>query len=773
MREWRLRTSLFLMLLATTVLTFSVIAVAILGWRLPGVNRDMMVVAQQSSVGVARVVEELLDGFEHRVALAARLLASAPAEQQRVLDALAADQGVAVTYLLRPDGRVSAVSLGEKAMPQAAGLIGLDLSATPLVQQTRKRGAVVWSDRYLSMLSAQPTVGVAIPLAEGMLIAELDAPELTRVIDAVAEQTEGVVLVADSHGDRVSDHALRVDDRYLNWGADLRRLQERQGTDQAYLAINGAEHYAGLSRSPKLGWSFMVALPARWNNPRYRTTVVLVIGGFFGSLFFGVLIAPAWANLMSRPLRTIIRRTEELAAGQSDLPPLPSSNITELNRLAENLARMAEAIAEREAAMRLSEERLRATVETTPSLSIQWYDRNSVAVYWNRASELFYGYTVEEALGKRIDELIVGPELGAEFRAVIARIADTGEVVGPIEFPCRHKDGHRVDVMCTVFAIPDAVHGRLFACMDVDISAVKQAEQALRQLNSELEARVAERTLDLESTNLELTRAMGKLQLAQRELVQSEKLAALGSLVAGIAHELNTPIGNGVMAVTTLHDQTAEFRTAMAAGLRRSALDAFIRNVEDATAIASRNLERAAELVLSFKQVAVDQTSSQRRRFDLREVVDEIAITLQPTFKRTPYILRQIIPAGLILDSYPGPLGQVLANLINNAIRHGFDGRNHGEIIISAEADGEQRVRIAVTDDGNGIPPAVLPRIFEPFVTTRMGSGGTGLGLHIVYNMVTGVLGGQVAVTSTEGEGSTFTLTLPRISPFVTTEGSA
>ena len=768
MREWRLRTSLMLMLVATTIVTFVIIAIVILIWRLPGVNQDMMMVAQKQSIGVARVVEKLLDGFEQRVQIGARLLDNQTVPMQRVLDALIADPTIAAAYVVGGDGRVKSLSLIEASREQTEALLNMDLSATALFRSVQQGQAAAWSDRYLSVLSAQPTVGLAIPLSHGVLIAELDATDLARTINSISDQTDGVVLIADSRGDHVSGHDLDSDGQYRNWGADLKRLEATLGGGQAYIEINRASHYAGLSRSPKLGWSFLVALPAHWQNPRYRTTLMLVVGGFFGSLLVGALIAPWWARLMSRPLRAIIRRTQQMADGQEVGERLPQGRITELNRLADNLQRMANVIKEREAAVRLSEERLRATVETTPSLAIQWYDQHGVAVYWNRASELFYGYTADEAIGRRIDELIVSPELGEQFRAGVARIADSGEVIGPIEFPCRHKDGHQVDTLCTVFAIPDPVHGRLFACMDVDISAVRQAEQALRQLNSELEARVAERTGELESANHEVTRALGKLQLAQRELVQSEKLAALGSLVAGIAHELNTPIGNGVMAVTTLHDQTAQFRGEMAAGLKRSSLESFVRNVEDATRIASRNLERAAELVSSFKQVAVDQTSSQRRSFELSEVVDEIVVTLHPTLKRTPFVLRQIVPLGLVLDSYPGPLGQVLANLINNALRHGLDGLDEGEIVIAAHGQDEKWIVLSVADNGKGIVESMIPRIFEPFVTTRLGSGGTGLGLHIVYNIVSGVLGGRIDVSSIEGKGATFTLTLPRVAPQVT-----
>jgi signal transduction histidine kinase len=292
---------------------------------------------------------------------------------------------------------------------------------------------------------------------------------------------------------------------------------------------------------------------------------------------------------------------------------------------------------------------------------------------------------------------------------------------------------------------------------------------ALRELNVELEHRVEKRTQALAESNESLSNTLARLEQAQHELVRAEKMAALGGLVAGVAHELNTPIGNGLMAVSTLSDQAREFRRIMQGGLRRSDLEHLLGSVEQATDIAARNLSRAADLVTSFKQVAVDQASSQRRRFELAEVVGEIAVTLGPSLKRTPYVLTTDVPAGLALDSYPGPLGQTLANLINNALLHAFDGRDAGHVHIAARLADDGMIEVDVTDDGKGIPAALIGRIFDPFVTTRMGRGGTGLGLHIAYNAVTHVLGGSLQVDSAEGQGACFRLRLPAVAPAAVT----
>jgi signal transduction histidine kinase len=285
-----------------------------------------------------------------------------------------------------------------------------------------------------------------------------------------------------------------------------------------------------------------------------------------------------------------------------------------------------------------------------------------------------------------------------------------------------------------------------------------QARAQIAAQNLGLEQRVAERTRDLRET-------LAQLERTQASLVQSEKLAALGDLVAGIAHELNTPIGNAVMLASTLSDQERVFRQQMAAGLSRSALQRFVDAVRDSSDILLRSLQRAAELISSFKQVAVDQASYQRRVFSLDEVTREIALTLQPRLRRSPARLDVDIAPGIRFDSFPGPFGQVLMNLVQNALLHAFDDREAGCIRIESQPAAPGFIIIRVSDDGNGIPPDNLDRIFDPFFTTRLGQGGSGLGLHIVYNLVTGLLGGAISVRSAPGQGTVFDLALPLIAP--------
>ena len=260
--------------------------------------------------------------------------------------------------------------------------------------------------------------------------------------------------------------------------------------------------------------------------------------------------------------------------------------------------------------------------------------------------------------------------------------------------------------------------------------------------------------------------AYRRLQLAQAKLVEQEKMAALGSLVAGVAHELNTPIGNSLLMASTLEDMNLDFLAKVQSNnLRRSDLESFCSKSTDAAALLLRNLDTAASLISSFKQIAVDQTSDMRRSFDLRTVCEEVALTLSNRVRREGHTVRLEVEPGLTMDSFPGSLGQVLSNLILNAIVHALPGHAYGLITLQGRAIEGDLVQLVFRDNGVGIDAAHIDRIFEPFFTTRLGQGGSGLGLHICYNIICSILGGSISVSSVAGEGCCFTIVLPRVAP--------
>lgn len=261
-----------------------------------------------------------------------------------------------------------------------------------------------------------------------------------------------------------------------------------------------------------------------------------------------------------------------------------------------------------------------------------------------------------------------------------------------------------------------------------------------------------------------------RLQVTQRDLIQSEKMAALGGLVAGVAHEINTPLGVAVTAVSAFAQETRQFQAAYRAGtLKRSDLEDYVASATEATGFIIGNIGRAADLVQAFKQVAVDQTTDMPRHFDLGDYVGEVLRSLQPQLRRGRHRVDADLPTGLLVDSAPGAVAQIVTNLVMNALTHAFPeaGGEAGTIRLTIERVAvpdmaSDLVRLTVADDGTGIPEAVLPQIFDPFFTTRRDAGGTGLGLHVVYNLVTQRLGGRIQVDSQVGSGTRFTILFPQ-----------
>lgn len=652
-QEFRLRTWLVALMSTAITLSFILVAAAILLYRLPQVEAQARQQVQASAEKMALLTERFLFGVEEQVLPLAELLAIYPPQfLQHYLDAVVHHGWVFdAVSVLDETGRVLALGLPPARRAVRAELMLADLSANRLFLSARQAAAQagsapprpIWSDQYLSPLTGEMTVGLAVAAGPYLIIGELSRPRLLAMLQGFEPVDGSQVAILDRRGQWLAG-AGRIG-RHHNFGGTAAFQAAIAGAPMPrYEIVAGHRILPGAAVSTQLGWVFGAALPAGMNHPGYRITVLLVLFGFVATLLITLALAPFWAAQMERPIRRMIDHAHRLAAFEGSAVESPQCRVSELNQLGDDLAAMTRAIRTRAAELRRSE----------------------------------------------------------------------GEV---------------------------------------------------RQLNLELEARVRHRTQELAQARDQLQTMLEHLQATQNQLVQAEKLAALGNLVAGVAHELNTPIGNGLMAISTLDDQLARFRQAMRDGLRRSELEQFLAAVATASDIGVRNLHRAADLVTSFKQVAVDQTSAQRRRFQLAEVVHEIAVTLQPSLKRTPYALTTEVAPELALDSFPGPLGQVLANLVNNAVIHGFAGRDHGQIRILGEAEGDDQVRLTVTDDGCGIPPELHHRVFDPFYTTRMGQGGSGLGLHIVYNVVTGVLGGRIEIVSQPGQGAAFVIHLPRRAP--------
>jgi signal transduction histidine kinase len=281
---------------------------------------------------------------------------------------------------------------------------------------------------------------------------------------------------------------------------------------------------------------------------------------------------------------------------------------------------------------------------------------------------------------------------------------------------------------------------------------VKARNQSLADANEHLEQRVADRTHSLET-------ALVSLQRAQDEIIQTEKLASLGRVVAGVAHELNTPIGNALVVATTIAAHLETLQKEITGGtLRRSTLALVTEQSLEGIAIFVSNVQRAAQLISNFKQVAIDQTSDQRRVFDLAQVSADVLSMVGPAIRKANCELVTEMEADVRCDSFPGAYGQVLSNLVMNAALHGYPDDAGGRIWIRTQRVSLDEVSLTVRDEGKGMNDEVRQRIFDPFFTTRLGAGGSGLGMNIVHGIVTRALDGAVTVKSAPGQGAEVTV---------------
>ncbi|GGF83013.1 sensor histidine kinase [Alteromonas lipolytica] len=302
----------------------------------------------------------------------------------------------------------------------------------------------------------------------------------------------------------------------------------------------------------------------------------------------------------------------------------------------------------------------------------------------------------------------------------------------------------------------------LLARVEEYIVKQQQAEKQLQTLNSRLEEEVHQRTVALKSANDELIQTLEKLHQFQRQIVENEKMASLGDMVAGVAHEVNTPIGLGITASTMMLDRLAvidqQFKDKT---LKASSMQRFIDESRENLNIIYRNLDRAAELISSFKQVAVDQSSEEAREVNVRQLIEETLMSLRPRLKKVSHTVSIDCPETLNVNCKAGPVNQILINLIMNSLLHAFETVENGKIDVIARLTDDQKLKIIYRDNGSGIPESIKSRIFDPFVTTKRGQGGSGLGMHLVFNLVTQALGGNIKLESEEGNGVEYTLTFP------------
>ena len=532
----------------------------------------------------------------------------------------------------------------------------------------------------------------------------------------------------------------------------------------AHEMVSNANGYIGFSKFPLHDTSSVIVTFMTPNADLMTGISAFRDSAVWGALIFLLIMTPVGLifirQVVSKPLSSLMSGVETIVQGRyGDTIDLASSD--ELGILARSFNDMSRVIKEREDgleetvhlrtveleneisgrkifefALKENEAKTRQIVNSAVDGIITTDMRGTIATF-NAAAEKIFGYSVIEVIGKNISILM--PKNQAENHdTYLSNYLEKGQgrVIGMSrELVAKRKDD---TTFLADFAISEFNHNDKtnFVGIIRDITERKDAEYKLQS-------------------------ALQDLKKTQSVLVEAEKMASLGGLVAGVAHEINTPIGVGLTAATHLKEQAHGLALKFSNGqLKKSDFQNFIDTATQSTNIVEANLNRASELIRSFKQVAVDQSSEQNRTISLLDYIEEVLKSLQPKLKQTKHTISVDGDRTIQITTNPGALSQIVTNLVMNSVIHAYGDDDAGQITISVHKDGDS-LSLTYMDDGKGMDEDVSAKIFEPFFTTKRGSGGSGLGMHILYNQVTQTLGGSIDLHSTPGKGTAFDITIP------------
>lgn len=520
------------------------------------------------------------------------------------------------------------------------------------------------------------------------------------------------------------------------------------------LSINRKNYYVSMSQIMKpenLGWRIISVIPESdlMGDVVKRQYVILAIT-ILGALIFTYLVY-LLLNKIIHPILEVANVVKDFEVGDISTDQLGKIDnfISETELFIHSFEIMATRLNESFSQLTLSEEKYRSLIENSDEMIITLsYEGLLLSV--NSKFEENIGKTRDLLVGTSVLELLTDPHDRALWKSWIQLTIETHQKYENT-FSITNSKGETIYFIINLVPLPD--ESKSILCTFSDVTALIKAQKEIDQLH------VKERS-SLEQLVTERTQA---LELAMRELLEREKLASLGSLVSGIAHEINTPLGVAVSAASYLDTITTENSKKIADGtLTKNGLTVFMKNINEGLDIMNSNLTRAATLVNSFKQISVNQTYEEITTFNLKDYIDTILISLKHEIKIRKIDIKISCDENIVIKSYQGALSQVFTNLIMNSMIHGFDRDETGEIIINIH-ENNSALSIRFNDTGHGISEDHLQHIFEPFFTTKRATGGSGLGLNIVYNIITSKLNGKITCKSKQGFGTTFEIEIPKL----------
>ncbi|WP_378953889.1 ATP-binding protein [Pelosinus sp. sgz500959] len=646
---------------------------------------------------------------------------------------------------------------------------------------------VAWSEPYIDAISGVIMITASSPIKKdgnviGVTSVDIGLEELIHHINEMEVGNSGYGFLVSSRGAPLANLATeysRIEDTEENV-TSLKNIAsivlDKDQTGMMETILNGQEVLVVATPVGDTGLRLVMVMPVReaFASVRWILTQNMIVL-ICSILLLAVMIFQLFESKVVVPLQRLNFHAARIGSGDFDhvIDVKTQDEIGQLcmtfNTMSATIRENMKAINNSNQALRLSEERWHLALSGSNDGIWDWNIKTGTIFFSSRAKEMF-GYD-DTTMPRNIDEWM--EILPFDEREIVHELIEKHFAKETDFFSAEHRVRCLDGTFKWAFGRGQALWEgdkpvRIVGSLS-DITQRKNGEEALRQAYDQLETKVELRTQDLlainqelQSVNQESAQNLEQLKQAQTYLVESEKMASLGNLVAGIAHEINTPIGVSVTAVSHLQVITKEFNELYESGnLSRKGLTDYLAESDEAATIIFSNLERASQLIRSFKQVSVDQSNETMRIFNVKKYLGEVLLSLQPKLKRTHYKINVECDEELEIYSFPGAFAQIITNLIMNSLMHAYEPDDIGEITIRIIIEKDETVHLTYSDDGQGMEDIVLEKIFNPFFTTKRGMGGTGLGLSVLYNIVTQQFGGTIECVSELSKGTTFIIDFP------------